>query len=218
MCKKAITYILLLIFLIGLPVSVFAQRYFGVGIHVGGQHDVGDLTSFYPDAQTDPQNSVLFGVAIRLSIPFFFIRTGGDASFTINKGKVLDNQATVGVDAYNVQYTMLPLYAGLQFPLRDRGAFYLGGGVSYFYGTGSVKLSSGVSEDINATAFGAGFLAGMQLYVTSSFSLYMEWVYVEARSKPVITTTGTYNASNYKDLFIDYSGHRILLGVMYYVL
>jgi len=218
MFKKAIIYISLLIFLIGIHTSAFAQRYFGVGIHIGGQHDVGDLTTFYPTAQTEPQNSVIFGVAIRLSVPFFFIRTGGDASFTIDKGKVLEDQATVGVNEYNVQYTMLPLYAGLQFPLGDRGAFYLGGGVSYFYGTGSVKLSDNSSQDINATAFGAGFLAGMQLHVTSSFSLYMEWIYVDARSKPVITTTGTYNANNYKDLFIDYSGHRIMIGVMYYVL
>jgi opacity protein-like surface antigen len=218
MFKKAIIYISLLIFLIGIYTSAFAQRYFGVGIHVGGQHDVGDLTTFYPNAQTEPQNSVIFGVAIRLSVPFFFIRTGGDASFTLNKGKVLEDQATVGVNEYNVQYTMLPLYAGLQFPLRDRGAFYLGGGVSYFYGTGSVKLSDNSSQDIDATAFGAGFLAGMQLHVTSSFSLYMEWMYVDARSKPVITTTGTYNPKNYKDLFIDYSGHRIMIGVMYYVL
>jgi opacity protein-like surface antigen len=218
MFKKAIIYISLLIFLIGIHTSAFAQRYFGVGIHIGGQHDVGDLTTFYPTAQTEPQNSVIFGVAIRLSVPFFFIRTGGDASFTIDKGKVLEDQATVGVNEYNVQYTMLPLYAGLQFPLGDRGAFYLGGGVSYFYGTGSVKLSDNSSQDINATAFGAGFLAGMQLHVTSSFSLYMEWIYVDARSKPVITTTGTYNPNNYKDLFIDYSGHRIMIGVMYYVL
>ena len=218
MFKKAIIYISLLIFLIGIHTSAFAQRYFGVGIHIGGQHDVGDLTTFYPTAQTEPQNSVIFGVAIRLSVPFFFIRTGGDASFTFDKGKVLEDQATVGVNEYNVQYTMLPLYAGLQFPLGDRGAFYLGGGVSYFYGTGSVKLSDNSSQDINATAFGAGFLAGMQLHVTSSFSLYMEWIYVDARSKPVITTTGTYNANNYKDLFIDYSGHRIMIGVMYYVL
>lgn len=218
MFKKNIIYISLLIFFIGIHTYAFGQRYFGVGIHIGGQHDVGDITTFYPDAQTEPQNSVIFGVAIRLSVPFFFIRTGGDASFTINKGKVLEDHATVGVNEYNVQYTMLPLYAGLQFPLRDRGAFYLGGGVSYFYGTGSVILSNGTSEDIDATAFGAGFLAGMQLHITSSFSLYMEWMYVDARSKPVITTTGTYNPNNYKDLFIDYSGHRIIIGVMYYVL
>lgn len=198
--------------------TAHAQRYFGVGIHVGAQHDVGDLSTFYPQAQTQPQNSVLFGIAIRLCVPFFFIRTGGDASFTINKGKVLQDQAAVGVDTYNVKYTMLPVYSGLQFPLRDRGAFYLGGGGAYFYGTGSVKLSDNSSQDIDATAFGVGFLAGMQLHVTSSFSLYMEWMYVDTRSKPVITTTGTYNANNYKDLFIDYSGHRIMIGVMYYVL
>lgn len=218
MPKKAIIGISLFLSLQAACTAVFAQRYFGVGIHVGAQHDVGDLTTFYPAAQTEPQNSAVFGVALRVSIPFFFIRTGGDASFTINKGKVLENQATVGVDEYNVKYTMIPLYAGLQFPLRDRGAFYVGGGVSYFYGTGSVALSNGTSEDIDATAFGPGFLAGMQLHITSSFSLYMEWMYVDARSKPVVATTGTYNANNYKDLFIDYSGHRIMLGVMYYVL
>ncbi|MCX8125282.1 MAG: porin family protein [Spirochaetes bacterium] len=218
MPKKAAISILLCIFIQCVNTYVFAQRYFGVGIHIGAQHDVGDLTSFYPDAQTEPQNSAIFGVALRLSVPFFFIRTGGDASFTINKGKVLENQATVGVSTYNVAYTMLPIYAGLQFPLQDRGAFYLGGGASYFYGTGKAKLSNGTSEDIDATAFGVGFLAGMQLHVTSSFSLYMEWMYVDARSKPVIATTGTYNPNNYKDLFIDYSGHRIMIGVMYYVL
>ncbi len=72
MFKQAIIFVSLLIFIVGANTSAFAQRYFGVGIHVGAQHDVGDLTTFYPAAQTEPQNSAIFGVAIRLSVPFFF--------------------------------------------------------------------------------------------------------------------------------------------------
>lgn len=218
MQKKLFFSSIIMVFIPIVLSSAYAQRYFGVGIHIAAQHDVNDLTNFYPETQTEPQNSALFGIAIRFSAPFLFIRTGGDTSFTINKGKVLQYQTTVGVNTYNVKYTMLPLYAGLQFPLTNRGAFYLGGGISYFYGTGWVILSSGTKEDINATCMGTGFLAGMQLHVSSSFSLYMEWLYNNARSNPIIQTTGTNNPNGYKDLFIDYSGHRIILGIMYYVL
>ncbi|HOR94999.1 MAG TPA: hypothetical protein PLZ38_13585, partial [Spirochaetota bacterium] len=90
--------------------------------------------------------------------------------------------------------------------------------ISYFYGTGNVRLSDGSSKDIDATCLGTGFLAGIQLHITSSTSLYMEWMYVDAQSDPVITTTGTLNPNGYEDLFINYGGHRIMLGVMYYVL
>ena len=218
MVKKAIILTTLAIVLhIGI-VTGYAQRYAGIGIHLGAHHDVGDITTFYPDAKTDPQNSILFGIAVRLSVPYFFIRTGADTSFTLNKGKVLEDEAAVGVKSYNVKYAMIPFYAGLQFPLLDKGVFYLGGGISYFYGTGNVRLSDGSSKDIDATCLGTGFLAGIQLHITSSTSLYMEWMYVDAQSDPVITTTGTLNPNGYEDLFINYGGHRIMLGVMYYVL
>ncbi len=87
-----------------------------------------------------------------------------------------------------------------------------------FTGTGNVRLSDGYLKISMQPVLVLDFLAGIQLHITSSTSLYMEWMYIDAQSDPVITTTGTLNPNGYEDLFINYGGHRIMLGVMYYVL
>lgn len=197
--------------------TIFAQHYTGIGAHIGFQHDVNDITNYYPDIQTFPQNNLFFGISLRLSTPFFFLRTGADISYTINKGKVLNNQSIIGIRSYSMKYSSIPVYAGLQYPVMDIGSFYLGGGLCYFIGTGSVKLSDSTSKNINVTSPGIGFIAGIQIFATKSLSVYIEWIYSSAQTKPDIATTGTLNSNSYKDFYINFSGNRLALGVMYYV-
>ena len=201
---------------------LMAERIIGVGLHLGGQHNTGNIDSFYQYAQADPQNSMFVGVAFKFSAPFAFLRTGVDNSFAINKGNVLEDQSisgahtNEGLDTYQLSYTAIPAFVGLQFPLQDKGVFYLGGGIAYFLGTGKVKSeASGTSEDISATALAFGFISGMQLHLTRKISLYMEWEYLEGRSKPVAQTD---SLSTYENFYVDYTGHRLQLGLMYFVL
>ena len=74
----------------------------------------------------------------------------------------------------------------------------------------------GVTVSILATALGFGFIAGMQLHVSAKIRLYMEWEYIDARSGASMNTAAAPTA--WDNLYIDFSGHRILLGVMYYAM
>ncbi len=215
-------FILLAMLLFASP--LMAERNIGVGLHLGGQHNTGNIDSFYQYAQADPQNSMFVGISFKFSAPFAFLRTGVDNSFAINKGNVLEDQSisashtSEGLDTYQLSYTAIPVFAGLQFPLQDKGVFYLGGGIAYFLGTGEVKsAASGTAEDISATALAFGFISGMQLHLTRKISLYMEWEYLEGRSKPV-AQTDTAPANDMENFYVDYTGHRLQLGLMYFVL
>ncbi len=192
-----------------------AEEYFGVGFHVGGQQDVGNLSSYNPGFQTEPQVSYILGFAFKANYKYLFLRTGIDTAFAINDGEVLENSdaANDPVTKYRINYTGVPLFFGLNFPVQDTGHFYLGGGAAYFLGTGSVT-HGGTKEDIEAAAYGFGFIAGIQLNLTAAVRLYMEWEYLDARSGAVLNTNSN---ETWKNMYIDFTGHRILLGLMYYV-
>lgn len=213
----AITMLVMLLF----ASPLMADRNIGVGLHLGGHHNTGNIDSFYQGAQVDPQNSLFVGISFKFAAPFAFLRTGADTSFVLNKGNILEDTSlsggsSEGLDTYELNYTMVPLFAGLRFPLQNRGVFYLGGGGAYFLGTGEVKSeASGTSESITATALAFGFISGMQLHITDTISLYMEWEYLNGRSKPVTQTSST---STYENFYVDYTGHRLQLGMMYYIL
>lgn len=215
----AITMLAMLLF----ASPLLADRNIGVGLHLGGHHNTGNIDSFYQGAQVDPQNSLFVGISFKFAAPFAFLRTGADTSFVLNKGNVLEDTSLSGgsregLDTYELNYTMVPLFVGLQFPLQNRGVFYLGGGGAYFLGTGEIKSeASGTSESITATALAFGFISGMQLHITDTISLYMEWEYLNGRSKPV-TQTDTAATNDMENFYVDYTGHRLQLGMMYYIL
>jgi opacity protein-like surface antigen len=204
-----------LVFAAAFASSARADQNFGVGIHVGAHHNVGNMDSYDPSMQIKPQTSFLLGCAFKANLGFFFMRAGVDTSFVFSKGEVLEPSSTDTVTSYEIQYSQVPFFAGLRFPVQDVGEFYLGGGGAYLLATGTVKHPA--KEEISATAIGYGFLAGMQLTLTPNVRLYMEWEYIDARSAPVLATQVA-PADNWKNLYIDFTGHRILLGAMYYLL
>jgi opacity protein-like surface antigen len=213
MIQRAITIGAVLVMCLASPAA--AAQYFGVGFHAGGQYDVGMLASYNPSFQTDPQNSLLLGFALKANYSFLFLRAGIDTSFVINEGKVLENSdPNDPIEEYSISYTGIPLFVGLNFPVQDVGEFYLGGGGAYFLGRGTVKYPG--KEDFEASALGYGFIAGIQLVLSPSFRLYIEWEYLDAKSEPVLNTVTA--PQTWKNYYVDFTGHRFLLGLMYYVL
>ncbi|TAL39265.1 MAG: hypothetical protein EPN93_02090 [Spirochaetes bacterium] len=204
-----------LIFASAFASAARAEQNFGVGIHVGAHHNVGNLDSYDPAMQIKPQTSLLLGCSFKANLGFFFMRAGVDTTFVFSKGEVLEPSSNDTVTSYEIRYSQVPVFAGLSFPVQDVGEFYMGGGGAYLLATGTVKHPA--KEEISASAIGYGFLAGMQLTLTPNVRLYMEWEYIDARSAPVLATQPA-PADQWKNLYIDFTGHRILLGAMYYLI
>ncbi|MCU0844683.1 MAG: outer membrane beta-barrel protein [Spirochaetes bacterium] len=198
------------------PSSARAQQYLGVGFHVGAHHDVGNMSSYNSGFEIEPQTSCILGVSFKANLDFLFLRTGVDIAFPLTGGDVLENSdPTDPVEKYSISYTGLPLFLGINFPVFDIGEFYLGGGIAYFLATGTVT-HGGTEDDISASALGFGFIAGMQLRLTAATRLYMEWEYIDARSGATMNTSAA--PATWDNLYIDFTGHRILLGIMYYAM
>lgn len=197
------------------PCTARAEQYFGIGFHMGMQHDVGNISSYNSKLETDPQNNFIIGLAIKSNYKFLFIRTGVETTFLVNKGEVTGKNDATDQDTiseYRISYMEVPAFIGINFPVQKVGEFYMGCGMAYFLATGSITHTS--KEDISAYAFGYGFITGMQISINSIFRLYMEWNYTEARSGPIMSTTPT----GWKNFSIDFSGHRIVIGIMYYMI
>lgn len=193
-----------------------AQQYFGVGFHVGAHNDVGNMTSYNSSFEVEPQTSYILGVSFKANLGFLFLRTGVDIAFPLIEGDVLENGDPADpIEKYSISYTALPLFLGVNFPVFDIGEFYLGGGAAYFLATGTVT-HGGAEDNISASALGFGFIVGMRLHLSAKFGLYMEWEYFDARSGASMNTVTAPQA--WDNLYIDFSGHRILLGVMYYAM
>lgn len=194
-----------------------AEGMLGLGVHLGAHHDVGNMSNQDRNFLYDPQNSMLVGFSFKANMNFLFFRTGCDASMMLNRGNGLDNGTPTPpvIEYASFSYLAIPGFLGIRYPLKDVGEFYMGAGVAYFIGTGEVKLTAAASaEDIEAIALGYGFVTGIEFKLHQLLNLYMEWEYYDARSDPVMKTGTT----TWKDLHIDFSGHRVLLGAMYYLL
>ncbi len=209
---KKIILIPLLPFLISLSSGVNAGEYVGVGGYAGLQYDVGNLSG-QKGADFEGQHNAIAGVIMKLDRDPLFFRTGANRTFLIAEGKVLNNSMGT-LESLNIQYTSIPLYAGLNFRIRDRGKFYIGFGVAFIMGSGEVKTTN-EKVKINENDFATGFMTGVQLRVGNNSRVFAEWEYLSGRTRPVINTSTT-NA--WKDFSVDYSGHRIYIGASYYIL
>ena len=200
-------------FLLILTVSPsFAQDMLGLGVHLGVHHDVGNPSGQDPDLIYEPQNSLLLGFSFKINMHFLFLRTGFDTAFLVNKAKVHETSGSIESSSY--KYIVVPAFIGIRYPLRNIGEFYMGAGVAYFLGTGNVTPLAGSREDVDATASGYGFITGIEFKFFPSIHLYMEWEYFDSRSEAELNTAG----ESWDNYHVDFSGHRILLGAMYYII
>ncbi|HPS59374.1 MAG TPA: outer membrane beta-barrel protein [Spirochaetota bacterium] len=204
--RKMKFYIISLVVLCAMP--AFSAGTISGGLYLGYQYDVGNLSEKPLDA--DLQQNVAAGALLRIDLGILFFRTGADFSYPAEKGHITNSTGgnVTGTEAWFVE---VPVYAGIDIPVRDYGMFYMGAGGSYIFGMGSVAASSG-SEKINEQLFGWGFIAGIESVINSDVSLFLEWEYMIVSSSPVAAS----GAGAYDDYYIDYTGSRYRLGVMYH--
>jgi len=198
--------VIILIFIAG---NLSAEDRFSAGLTAGYQYDAGMLSG-RSGVQGKVQHNISAGAVIKLDMSRVFLRTGFEYSYPFDKGVIADGTAG-DVLGTEISFFEVPVYGGINLPIRDFGNFYIGGGGSYIFGTGHVKTSAG-NADINEQLFGYGILAGIESEIYSDASLLFEWEYMAARSSPVAST----GAGTYDDYSIDYSGSRIRFGVIYH--
>ncbi len=187
----------------------------GFGLHIGAQHDVGNFSSNDPSLQIDPQNNYFLGFSGKTNFICFFAKFGIDTTVMINRGEVLENSSGE-IESIKIHYVSIPFFLGFNYRILDVGNFYMGPGISYLLGRGRITSTTpALSEDIDTSAWGLGFISGIELDLTTSTRFYFEWEYLDGRSVAVQQTQTT---DNWKNYYIDFTGHRILFGIMYYVL
>ncbi len=209
--KKTVLISLLLILVFSYS-GINAGEYVGVGGHAGLQYDVGNLSG-QKGADFEGQHNVILGVTLKLDRDPVFFRTGADRTILFSKGKVLNNSIGT-LESVNIQYTSIPLYAGLNFRIRDRGKFFMGFGLVFIMGSGELETTT-EKVKIKENDFGTGFLTGVQLRAGNNIRIIAEWEYISGRTGPVINTSTT---NTWKDFSVDYTGHRIYIGASYYIL
>jgi opacity protein-like surface antigen len=209
---KKIILLPLLLLLVFDHSEMDAGEYVGIGGHAGLQYDVGNLGE-QKGADFEGQHNVILGVTLKLDRDPLFFRTGADRTILFAKGKVLNNSIGT-LESVNIQYTAIPMYAGLNFRIRDRGKFYIGFGLVFIIGSSELKTTA-EKVKVNENDFATGFLTGVQLRVGNNIRVFAEWEYLSGRTGPVVNTSTT---NTWKDFSVDYTGHRIYIGASYYVL
>ena len=196
-----------------IPLLLYCQAAFSAGtisggLYLGYQYDTGNLSE--KPLEADLQQNIAAGCLLRIDLGMLFFRTGADFSYPVIKGRIINGTGgdVTGTDIYFVE---VPVFAGIDIPVRDYGLFYMGAGGSYIFGMGSIETGPG-DEKINEQLFGWGFIAGIESVINGDVSLFVEWEYITVSSSPVASS----GAGAYDDYCIDYSGSRYRLGVMYH--
>jgi opacity protein-like surface antigen len=211
-----IIFIYIFCILISFTDALWAEEYLGIGAHLGFHHDVGNLESQNADIQIDPQNNYFIGFSFKTNFSFLFTRFGADTTFLINRGEVLRNSGSSEIIYTNIHYIAIPFFFGFNFKILDIGNFYMGPGLSYFSARGRITSSTTtLSEDISTTGWGYGFIAGIEYKLFMKLNFYFEWEYLDGKSKPVLRSGSTYA---WDDFYVDFTGHRFILGIRYYLI
>lgn len=187
--------------------ALLASGKVSAGITAGYQYDAGNLAE-KAGINADVEQNVSAGVVLKFDMGFLFFRSGVEYSYPLEKGEIGDG-STGFVKETSLSFFEVPAYMGINLPIRGYGFFYLGGGGSYIFGTGSVKTDK--TNRISEQLFGWGFIAGIESEIYSNASVIFEWEYMSAVGSPVASASGTYD-----DYCIDYTGSRYRLGVIYH--
>jgi hypothetical protein len=197
-------YAVIIIFLFIPPLS--SEERVSAGLTAGYHYDAGNFSSQSGFDGTVQQN-ISAGAVVKIDFNYIFLRSGAEISYPFVKGDFGNN-----VGKTTVSFVEAPLYAGINFFIRNYGSFYMGGGGSYIFGFGDITTSSG-KVNINEQLFGYGMIAGLDLEIHSSTSFLLEWGYTVSKSSPV---TPSNQLDPYDDYSVDFSGHRIRAGFLYH--
>lgn len=186
---------------------LFAGGKISAGVTAGYQYDAGGLSE-RGGVNADIEQNVSAGGVIKFDMGFIFLRSGCEYSYPVERGKIDDGSAG-DIKITSLSFYEVPVYCGINLPVRGFGFFYLGGGGSYIFGTGYIKDVT--RNEISEQLFGWGFLAGIESEIYGDASIIFEWEYLSARSSPVASASGDYD-----DFCADYSGNRFRIGVIYH--
>jgi opacity protein-like surface antigen len=212
---KKIIVIYLFVLLFSLNGILKAENNVGFGLHFGAHHNVGNYGSNDSTILVDPQNNYFIGISGKTNFLCLFARFGADITYLINKGRVLENTSD-NIQSYNLQYISVPLFLGFNYQILDIGHFYMGPGGAYLIGQGKINyIDPSLSKEINTSAWGVGFITGIEFDLSKSIRFYFEWEYLDGRA---LSVQQSQTVHNWKDLYIDYSGHRVVIGLIYYVI
>jgi len=187
--------------------SLSAEGKMSAGLTVGYQYDTGNLTDKAGRDAEYGQNFSAGGV-FKFDMGFIFFRSGCEYSYPAEKGEIASGYTGETVKS-SLAFAEVPVYIGLNLPVRGYGFFYLGGGGLYIFAFGEIETDK--KNDINEQLFGWGFLAGVESEIYNDASFIFEWEYMAAGSAPVASVSGVYN-----DYCADYSGSRFRFGVIYH--
>ncbi len=203
--------LILMLFVFAFQVNIFAGQHIGIGTHIGIQYDVGLLEKTSYDTLS-PQINYITGISIKSDYKYLFLQVGIDKSFPIVKSEIAGT--TTKLIKSNIQYISTPVYSGINFPIRDRGKFFLGLGGAYILGSGTLTTTDGITN-FNSVNTVYGFITGIQISVSYSLDFIMEWEYIQGSSDPVVNTD---IGKTWKNFQINYSGNRFYLGIRYYAI
>jgi hypothetical protein len=172
---------------------------------------VGGLSRL-PGAQISPQINVLLGARVKTDIRFVFVQLGVDQSFLASEGEGL-NGSWGELKKTSLQYLAFPLFGGINFPVLDRGKFYIGAGGAWIIGTGYIK-STQTKKTVREIVFSHGFLAGMQIRLTRHFGLRLDLELLFADAAPCIDIDPAHAWKNHS---ANFGGGRFYCGAYYYV-
>ena len=190
-----------------------ASEHIGVGWHAGYTRDMGNLSEM-TGVTFRPQNNYIAGIMFKLDFQFFFLRFGVDRSVLADRGEIKDSSMG-SLESLNIQFTSVPVFTGLNFPVRDRGAFFMGIGGEYIITGGDIRTTAGRTR-IDTDIFGFGFISGIQIRASDSVRALLEWEYLYAKTGPVADIDSP--SLGQKSFAADYTGHRIFIGILYYMI
>ncbi len=212
---KKIIFIFLIILVFSFNGTLKAENMVGFGLNLGVQHNVGNYASDDSSILLDPQNNYFVGISGKINVICLFARFGVDITYPINRGKVLEDSGS-DIESYSIQYISVPLFLGFNYQILDIGNFYMGPGGAYILGSGKINYyDTSLSDEIDTSAWGIGFISGVELELSKSIRFHFEWEYIDGRA---LSVQQSQTDNNWKDLYIDYTGHRLIIGLIYYVI
>ena len=111
-----------------LPPPLYSQERVSAGIIAGYHYDAGNFSGKQNFDGTVQQN-ISAGAVFKLDFNFIFLRSGVEFSYPFIKGKYGGD-----IKSTEVYFSEVPLYAGLNLPIMNIGAFYMGEGGAYIFG------------------------------------------------------------------------------------
>ena len=233
--KLKIIMIIAAALILSTEANLFAIGSFSMGINAGATYDPNylqnDINSYNKEIenqsgkQIDIPYAFAFGANFRYQFNYVLFRIGGyytepyygtDGSCSTNKIHISTFQAA------------FPISVAFTLPIKERGNFFIGGGLSLY--VASVKFTQSnpaagpiPTADMRDSYYGIfpgwHIIAGAEVPLLDRYSISVEWIHQEGRSAPLsnngLDSTGAPTSGPKR--IINARGDFFLFGVNYYI-